>query len=487
VSFFQGHFFLFTILMKNIFKGLFFLMCLGTISCSDSDDEYITPPTTPEQLLPEAGEEYSGGSSTVFNTTEEAFGFASTSLTFDEGSDFGVGNSFFRQSWISAPSSTTARDGLGPFYNAVSCSACHFKDGRGRPPLFDGELGHGLLLRLTIPGTDNNGASLTDATYGGQLQDNAILGITVKGQYNIIYENINETLADGTIVQLQKPTYQLTNLGYGPLSANLMISPRIANQMVGLGLLEAISDNDILARVDINDTNGDGISGKPNYVHDIASNSTKLGRFGWKANQPSIKQQVAAAFSGDIGITSMLFPNENCPPGVDCGAIPNGGSPEIPDITFNRVVLYSSTLSVPARRNFKEQNVLKGKQIFNTINCTACHIPKMQTGNTYPITGLRNQTIRPFTDLLLHDMGSGLADNAPDFDATGTEWRTQPLWGIGLIKNVNNHTNLLHDGRARNIEEAILWHGGEALEAKNKYKQLNAQQRSDLLAFINSL
>jgi len=473
--------------MKNIFKGLFFLMCLQFTACSKSEDEYTTPTPPDTVLLPEAMEEYSGGTSTVFNATEEAFGFASTSITSDEGSDFGVGNSFFRQSWVSAPSSTTARDGLGPYYNAISCSACHFKDGRGRPPLYQGELGHGLLLRLTTPGTDSHGSSLTDAVYGGQLQDNAILGITVKGQYNILYETFVETLSDGTVVQLQKPIYQINNLGYGPLSGNLMVSPRIATQMVGLGLLEAVSDSDILSRADSNDSNGDGISGKPNYVYDIISNSSKLGRFGWKANQPSIRQQVAAAFSGDLGITSSLFPNENCPPGVDCNSIPNGGSPEVSDITFDRIVLYSSVLSVPARRNFKEQNVLTGKQTFYTIGCTSCHIPKMQTGNNYPIAGLRNQTIRPFTDLLLHDMGTGLADNAPDFDATGTEWRTQPLWGIGLIKTVNGHTTLLHDGRARNIEEAILWHGGEALTAKNKYKELSAQQRSDLLAFINSL
>lgn len=465
--------------MKKTFKGLLILTLLQLCSCS-GDNDYVT-------LSPETGEEFSGGSSTVFNTSQEAFGFASTSLTEDEDASFGVGNSFFRQNWVTAPSSTTARDGLGPFFNAVSCSSCHFKDGRGRPPLFDGEVGHGLLLRLTIPGTDINGASLPDATYGGQLQDNVILGQTLKGSYTIVYQTISETLSDGTVVNLQKPSYQINNLGYGPLSASVMISPRIANQMIGLGLLEALPDNDILARADINDSNGDGISGKPNYVYDISSNTKKLGRFGWKANQPSIRQQAAAAFSGDLGITSSLFPNENCPPGVDCGSIVNGGSPEIPDVTFDKVVLYSSTLSVPGRRNFKDQNVLAGKQLFNTISCTSCHIPKMQTGSSYYVAGLRNQTIRPYTDLLLHDMGSGLADNAVDFDATGSEWRTQPLWGIGLIKNVNGHTNLLHDGRARTIEEAILWHGGEALNAKNKYKELNAQQRSDLLAFINSL
>ena len=466
--------------MRNTYKSLLLFVTISIVSCSNSDDAYSI-------LSPEEGEQFSGGEATVFNSSAEAFGFFASKLTLDEQSDFGIGNSFFRQSWVSAPSSTTARDGLGPFYNAVACASCHFKDGRGRPPMFDGELGHGLLLRLSINGFDNNGTAFPDPTYGGQLQDNAILGQIIKGQYTITYQTITETFEDGTVVILQKPIYHINNLGYGSVAENLKISPRIANQMVGLGLLEAVDDNTLLAFADINDGNDDGISGKPNYVYDIASNSQKMGRFGWKANQPSVRQQVAAAFSGDIGITSSLFPLENCPPGIDCNAIPNGGSPEITDISLNRVVLYSSTLAVPARRNFSDQNVLEGKEIFKRLNCIGCHIPKMQTGNNHSIAAMRNQTIRPYTDLLLHDMGAELSDNAPEYLAEGTEWRTPPLWGIGLIKTVNGHTSLMHDGRAKNIEEAILWHGGEGLDAKNEYKKLTNSQRSDLLEFINSL
>jgi CxxC motif-containing protein (DUF1111 family) len=465
--------------MKNSIKGFVFLICFQLFSCSNSnEDEYIA-------LRPEEGEQYSGGETTVFNTSEEAFGFFAPNLTFDEQSDFGIGNSFFRQSWVSAPSSTTARDGLGPFFNAIACASCHFKDGRGRPPLFDGELGHGLLLRLSIPGTNSNGGSIPDPIYGGQLQDNAILGQTVEGKYVITHQSIIETFADGTTVILQKPIYQINNLGYGLLANNVQLSPRIANQIIGLGLLEAIPESTILSFAANNTSNG--VSGKANYVYDVASNSQKLGRFGWKANQPSVRQQVAGAFLGDMGITTSLFPNENVPTGVDATTIPNGGTPEISDLNLDRVALYSSTLAVPARRNYSDQNVLKGKKTFETIGCINCHIPKIQTGNTHPIAALRNQIIRPYTDLLLHDMGEGLADNTPDFLATGKEWRTPPLWGIGLIQTVNNHTNLLHDGRAKNVEEAILWHGGEGQNAKNRYKQLNLQERSDLLAFINSL
>lgn len=451
-------------------------------SCQKNDLEYIP---VSDLLKPEDGEQYSGGQASVFNSSPEAFGFFAKNLTFDEQSDFGIGNSFFRQSWVSSPSSTTARDGLGPFFNSNNCSSCHFKDGRGRPPSFDGQLGRGLLLRLSLAGINANGSSFSDPIYGSQLQDNAILGQTVKGKYSTIYETITETFADGTIINLQKPIYQINSLGYGAIANGILVSPRIANQIIGLGLLEAVSESTILGFAVANSKNG--ISGKANYVYDVESNSQKLGRFGWKANQPSLRQQVAGAFSGDMGITSSIFPKENVPFGVDASQIPNGGSPEISNSNFDKVVLYSSSLAVPVRRNFDNQNVLKGKQIFNEIECASCHVAKMQTGNSYSIVALRNQTIRPYSDLLLHDMGDDLADNAPDFLANGNEWRTPPLWGIGLIKTVNNHTKLLHDGRANNIEEAILWHGGEGQNAKNKYKQLSIEQRNLLLEFINSL
>jgi CxxC motif-containing protein (DUF1111 family) len=467
--------------MKKYTIGLFVMVSILFFGCDKNEEEQYIP------LSAEEGEQYSGGETTIFNKSEEAFGFFAPNLSFDEQSDFGVGNSFFRQNWVAAPASTTARDGIGPFFNAISCSSCHFKDGRGRAPLMEGETGHGLLLRLSIPGVDANGGNIPDPIYGGQLQDGAVLGQTLEGKISIVYQSITETFVDGTIVVLRKPSYQINNLGFGPLANTLQISPRVANQMIGMGLLEAIPENTLLGFADENDTNKDGVSGKINYVHDVASNSKKIGRFGWKANQPSVRQQVAGAFLGDMGITTSLFPNENAPFGVDLFKIPNGGAPEISDSNFDKVVLYSSTLAVPARRNHTEQNVLKGKKTFETIGCASCHIPKIKTGSNHPISALRNQTIRPYTDLLLHDMGTDLADNTPDFNATGTEWRTQPLWGIGLIETVNNHTNLLHDGRAKNVTEAILWHGGEARSAKDKFKKLNSVERSELLEFINSL
>jgi len=465
--------------MKNYSIGLIVLCFVAFWSCT-KEEQYFP-------LSAEEGEQYSGGEATVFNKSEEAFGFFASIISNDEQFDFGIGNSFFRQNWVVAPASTAARDGVGPFFNAISCSSCLFKDGRGRAPLFDGEEGHGLLLRLSIPGKGSNGENLPDPIYGGQLQDNAVLGQIAEGNIRITYQPRIETFADGTTVVLQKPIYKIANLGFGALASNLQISPRIANQIIGMGLLEAIPESTIVGLADENDSNNDGISGKVNYVYDVSSNSKKMGRFGWKSNQPSIRQQVAGAFLGDMGITTSLFPNENAPFGVDLSAIANGGTPEISDLNFDRVVLYSRTIAVPARRNYTEQNVLKGKKTFETIGCASCHIPKMKTGNDYLITALRNQTIRPYTDLLLHDMGTDLADNTPDFMATGSEWRTQPLWGIGLIETVNGHTNLMHDGRAKNVTEAILWHGGEAFTSKDEFKKLRAIEREELIAFINSL
>ncbi|RKE95425.1 di-heme oxidoreductase family protein [Ichthyenterobacterium magnum] len=462
---------------KLIFLGLIITVIS---SCkSDDIDEYVP-------LTPDIGEEFSGGETTVFNESPEAFGFSAANLDHSLDADFGVGNSLFRQNWVTAPASTTARDGLGPFFNARSCTGCHFKDGRGRAPLFNGELSHGMLLRLSVPGTTSTGANLPEPIYGGQLQDDSILSATTEAGFIITYSDVVVNYPDGTQTTLRKPSYSFTNLAYGEMAANVEISPRVGNQMIGLGLLEAIPEATLLSFADEFDTDNDGISGKPNYAWNVQTQSITIGRFGWKANTPTIKQQVAGAFSGDLGITSSLFPDENCPTGVNCDNFINGGSPEISDINLNKVATYASVLNVPGRRNHDDQRVLEGKQLFNSINCIACHIPKIVTGN-HSIAALENQTIRPYTDLLLHDMGEGLADNRPDFNANGNEWRTQPLWGIGLIETVNNHTNLLHDGRARNIEEAILWHAGEAEDSKLAFMNLNASEREKIIDFINSL
>lgn len=451
-------------------------ICIFFISCKK--DEEIKP-----------YEELSGGENgTVYDYSSNAFGHQMPGAKGESELLFFVGNSFFRQNWVSAPASTKARDGVGPLMNARSCSTCHFKDGRGEPIVSNGDKATGFLLRLSIDEVDEHGEAMGDPNYGGQFNDLAISTVNNEGDIAVNFEYISGTYDDGTPYTLRKPIYTLTNLNYGDLDPSVMMSPRIGQQMIGLGLLEAVSAQTIQRLEDEGDYNGDGISGKINYVWNIAEETTTIGKFGWKANQPNLLQQVAGAFQGDLGIKSYLFPAENHTElQTECLDLPDGGTVEIDDDDLYKTYLYCATLAVPARRNVNDIQVKTGELLFKTMDCAKCHIPNMVTGNTHELPFLNNQKIQPFTDLLLHDMGDGLADNRPDFLATGNEWRTQPLWGIGLISIVNGHTFLLHDGRARNVEEAILWHGGEAEHAKNQFKSLSAQQREALIAYINSL
>lgn len=428
-----------------------------------------------------------GGQTTIYNDTPNAFAQPAPGLERDQELFFFVGNSFFNQNWVQAPASTTARDGLGPFFNTRSCAGCHFKDGRGRPPEVD-ELGTGFLVRLSVPGKDLHGAPLPEPTYGGQLQDQAIDDLEAEGKIQIVYTEIEGEFADGTPYRLRQPTISFTDLAYGEMHPEVMMSPRVANQMIGLGLLEAVPEETVLALADPIDEDGDGISGRPNYVWDAYNNQIALGRFGWKANQPHLLQQVAGAFLGDLGITTDLFATQNCvTTAVNCADIIHGGEPEISADDLHKVVLYSSSLAVPAQRNIDDPQVQRGEQLFMEAGCGDCHTAELVTGIHPTIPALSQQTIRPYTDLLLHDMGEGLADGRPDFEATGDEWRTPPLWGIGLFETVNGHTTYLHDGRARNLMEAILWHGGEAETAKNNILNLSASEREALIAFLESL
>ncbi|UTW60874.1 c-type cytochrome [bacterium SCSIO 12741] len=461
-------------------------MGLAMSSCKKEED----PPVEEEPgFKVEQDEQYSGGRlNTVFDVSENAFAFKPPALGSRDELLFFVGNSFFNQNWVSSPSSTTARDGLGPTFNARTCSGCHFKDGRGAPPSFTGEISTGFLLRLSVPGTDAHGGPLADPNYGGQLQDQSLPGVPKEGDFEIIYSEVPGTFPDGETYSLRKPTYVISGLNYGSLGAGYQVSPRIGQQMIGLGLLEAIDEATLIEWADESDSDGDGVSGRINYVWDETKKQISVGRFGWKSNQPNLKQQTAGAFNGDMGITTSLFPDQNCPsPQKDCQQAPHGGEPEITDDDLDKVVLYVSNLAVPARRDYAKEQVLQGREIFKNIGCASCHKPKVTTG-THPVFDhLSNQTIRPYTDLLLHDMGPELADNRPDYGASGSEWRTQPLWGIGLIESVNHHTLFLHDGRARNVQEAILWHGGEAEAIREKFKNLSAAQRQALIAFVNSL
>ena len=426
-----------------------------------------------------------GGDTTAFAEGKSAFELSARNLNTPLRRAFEVGDSFFEQNWVTAPASTTARDGLGPTLNALSCSSCHSHDGRGRPPENAEDPERGLLLRLSIPGSDG---PVNDPTYGDQLQDRSILGVPPEGRIVIEYREERHTYPDGTEYSLRSPVYSIEDPAFGPLHPEIMISPRIAPANIGMGLLEAIPEDVVLALEDPDDADNDGISGRANYVWDIRNAKLSLGRFGWKANQPTVEQQVAGAFLGDIGITSSLLPEQNCPEAQSaCARAPNGGEPELTEDRLEKVTIYSQTLAVPAMRNTEDEEVKRGARLFVQSQCSACHTPRYETGDDHPLEPLRGQVIYPYTDLLLHDMGEGLADNRPDGLATGTEWRTPPLWGIGLVETVSGHTFFMHDGRARNLEEAILWHDGEARNSRDKFMGLTLEERNALIKFLGSL
>lgn len=398
---------------------------------------------------------------------------------------------------MAAPASTAGRDGLGPTFNAQSCSSCHGHDGRARPPLGADDAERGVLLRLSLPEEFRDlyaprspvGSPVPDPRYGGQLQDRAILGVPAEGEIVIAYEEIQGEYADGEAYTLLKPIYAVDDLAFGPLHEGIMISPRIAPSVFGMGLLEAIAEAEIRARADPADADGGGISGRVNEVWSVETDGLALGRFGWKANVPTVRQQSAGAFHGDIGITSSLFPDQNCPAAqTACRGAPDGAASaterEVSDERLEQVVFYTRTLAPPAARDYEGRE--EGAALFFAASCHRCHTPRHVT-DEYPIAALSGRTIFPYTDLLLHDMGEGLADGRPDFDASGSEWRTAPLWGIGLIPTVNGHTRLLHDGRARDVAEAILWHGGDAEASREAFRSLSAEERQALIDFINSL
>jgi CxxC motif-containing protein (DUF1111 family) len=442
--------------------------------------------------------ELTAGEATAFATGRNAFSMPLPTLDDAERARFAVGNSFFRRNWVEAPASTTARDGLGPHFIARSCGGCHVQDGRGAPPDFRKGLSEppvALLIRLSIPGTGAHGGVVPDPVYGDQLNNAAIQGVQPEGQVRIRLETLRGSFADGTRYTLRKPHYSLTNLAYGPLAPGAMLSPRIAPQMAGVGLLEAIAEADILANAAAQAASPGPVKGKPNLVWDDFAQAQRVGRFGWKANQASVASQTAGAFLGDIGITSTQHPDEACTPTQkDCLAAPRGAqgkAPEIDDRTLSDVIFYQATLAPAVRRNVNDAKVLRGQALFDQAQCSACHRPSYTTG-TAPFPRLSSAKVQglkiwPYTDLLLHNMGPDLADGRPDFAANGQQWKTPPLWGVGLVHDVNGHRRLLHDGRANGVLEAILWHGGEAQGAKQQVLQLNARDRQALVAFVESL
>jgi CxxC motif-containing protein (DUF1111 family) len=464
--------------------------------------ESVTRPTK-DFTKPEAYETMQAGAATSIEEPDrKAFSHFTANLDAGDEMNFRLGNALFRKLWVPAPSSTQASDGLGPFYNARSCEECHKEDGRGHPPEGKPDA-TSMFLRLARTANsdadkkalaDHLGLNLPDPVYGKQLQDKATPGLIAEGQMAISYTEQPFTFPDGSAATLRKPTYEAVYLRYGPLAKHTTVSARVAPAMIGLGLIEAIADSDILVHADPEDRDADGISGQPQMLRD-PKGEVHVGRFGWKAENFSIREQSAQALVGDIGISTpdLDFPQGDCTAAqVDCLARPNGdqarlGKSEAPDPILSLITFYSQNLAVPARRKASFDETLAGKKLFYESGCISCHQPKYVTRKDWPEKSLRFQLIWPYSDFLLHDMGEGLADGQQVGAATGKEWRTPPLWGIGLTKTVSGHTFFLHDGRARSLDEAILWHGGEAAKARDNYTALQKADRQKLISFLESL
>jgi CxxC motif-containing protein (DUF1111 family) len=453
---------------------------------------------------PQPFEAMSGGAATSTATVNrDAFSHFAPNLTFQQELDFKLGNGLFRKLWVSSPSSTQASDGLGPLFNARACQSCHIKDGRGHPPDGDADATSMFLRLARTPQTDAERAAMANGTmvtfpdpvYGGQLQDLAVPGLTGEGRMVISYTEEPVTLGDGTTLSLRRPSYSIADLGHGLLDPATTLSPRIAPPMIGLGLIEAIHPADIAGKHDPDDADGDGISGRLALLRNPATGAVEIGRFGWKAQNASVRAQSAGAFAGDIGISTPDAPRHHgdCTTAqVDCRAAATGvqprlGNTEAPDPVLDLVTFYSQTLAVPQRRDVGAPDVLRGKELFHAWSCTACHTPAYVTRRDAADPAHAFQLIWPYSDFLLHDMGDGLADGQQVGLATGQEWKTPPLWGIGLTETVSGHTFFLHDGRARNLTEAILWHGGEAQGARDAFAAAAKADRDALLSFLESL
>ena len=477
---------------------------LDIVSRTEVEAARVAAITAPPDSFdaPERFEANQGGAGSVRRRGDaEAFSQPQADLDFAQRGEFALGNGLFERLWVTAPASTLASDGLGPMFNARSCQDCHVKDGRGHAPAGPADDATSLVVRLGVPEVPVDelarylGAG-PDPVYGHQLSEASIAGVPAEARVAVSWVEAGRVdLPGGETVTLRRPDWHLADLAYGPLDPHTVTSPRVAPQMIGLGLAEAIPAADILAHADPDDLDGDGISGRPNVVWSPEYETWMLGRFGVRATTPTLRQQAADAFNADIGIASPLRPD----PAGDCteaqracrearqGADPEQGGYEVSGDSLDLVTFYTRNLSVPKRARVDDPQVLRGKALFHEAGCPSCHVPKHVTHRLADRPEQSFQLIWPYSDFLLHDMGPGLADGLPAGQASGAEWRTPPLWGIGLTKQVSGHRQYLHDGRARSLSEAILWHDGEGRAARNRYATFTEADRVALEAFLESL
>lgn len=531
------------------------LLGMSLAACGGSGGDSGTTPPPPEPPAP-SYPDYTdisalGGETTTFDTSNSGHGFSTPApnLTDAELDLHLTGDAAFETSFTTAPNlDHPDLDGLGPVFNNADCNSCHQRDGRNStilPPAGSERIklgaDAGIFLRMSlpfdmpceVPAAANDFCSpIAVPGFGTQLFHRGVLKARADwedypfiGQADVYlsWEYSTVSYPDGVEVTLKKPRFEIENPYDAPgetrqsanvtsalLQDDVLVGARNSMPVFGLGLLEAIAEQDILANADPDDSDNDGISGRANYVFDALkaregdANPVSLGRFGWKANAPSVRAQGLEALRSDMGITSPLFPEESIAgtPMHDSYLTRTGfndtgtgidGEPETDQDFSDAVIFYVETLAVPARRNVTDSNVREGARLFQQVNCTACHTPKFVTQSSGVIggvampAGLAAQTIYPFSDMLLHDMGDDLADNRPDFLANGKEWRTRPLWGLGLTQTVNPQAGFLHDSRAATVEEAVLWHGGEAQDSRDAFMALNANERAQLLSFLMSL
>lgn len=462
-------------------------------------------------------ENYPGGQATVAFQAQPSLQLPAANLADELKANFHAGKALANQPWVKAPTVTFARDGLGPVYNARTCLMCHVKGGKGFVPENNKTPIRGTLVRLSKKIDPQNLTIYSELIKQKGVIPHPMYGDQIQGQSVSLAHQLRHSQKPGTIkhdvppeayvhinwvektfiypdqhhVSLRKPELDFKYLGYGPLEDDTEFSLRVAPTIQGMGLLSLIAEQDLMDLADENDNNKDGISGRVNQVWDIKKQTTAVGRFGLKSNKPSLAIVVGGAFTHDMGITNALAPNQPCTDlQTACLKIPHGNDEqgvELPDHLLELVINFNRDLAPVKRRNSQDPSVMAGRESFYQAGCNQCHTPRFVTQKSDTAPHLSEQVIWPYSDLLLHDMGPELADGRPDYLATGSEWRTAPLWGVGLLHRVNGSKVFLHDGRAQSIEEAILWHGGEASQAKNYFVQLKKSDRDDLINFVNSL
>lgn len=420
-------------------------------------------------------------SRTVDDRTRDAYSQPFPTMATADREQFLLGRGIFQRSWVVAPALDTAFDGLGPLHSRLACQSCHQRNGRGLAPANSRQRLQTMLVRLSVTGQGSHGEPLPHPVYGDQLHEEGVPGVMPEGRVSVEWQEHDYTFADGETVSLRRPQLSFNNLAYGNLTG-VEASPRVGPPAYGMGLLQTVADSVLIALA--NDKKSDGVGGVVNEVYDPLQGKMTIGRFGYKASVHSLRGQVTKAMSGDLGISSLHYPQQNCSASQqDCLAAATGGEPEITEEQLDAVAFYLANIAVPAPRDTNTLPVQTGRKIFRDSGCAICHREQLPLPVDYP----HAQTIAPYTDLLIHDMGQGLADGGSEYLASPQHWRTAPLWGLGLSSAITESEQYLHDGRARNLTEAILWHGGEAQIARDRFAELPPSEREALLTFLRSL